>query len=145
MGLGKTRSAIGAACMYMEDWPVLVICPSTARYHWQHELLVLLSPAIITPKDVTVVDSSAHPIYRNNKNEFYKFYIISYNLMVPLLTHLLTYSLTYSLAYSLTGLLTGLLTHWLTHSLAYSLTHSLTQSLTLTYSLTLTHSLTHSL
>ena len=128
MGLGKTRSAIGAACMYMEDWPVLVICPSTARYHWQHELLVLLSPAIITPKDVTVVDSSAHPIYRNNKNEFYKFYIISYNLMVQFLTHSPTHSPTHSLAYSLAYLLnlTHSLTHLFTHSLllAHLLTHS---------------------
>ena len=100
MGLGKTRSAIGAACMYMEDWPVLIICPSTARYHWQHELLAILSPNIITSRDITVVDSSSHPIYRNNKNETYKFYIISYNLMVQLLlklTHsfVLTHSLTY--------------------------------------------------
>ena len=104
MGLGKTRSAIGAACMYMEDWPVLIICPSTARYHWQHELLAVLSPNVITSRDITVVDSSSHPIYRNNKNETYKFYIISYNLMVPfLVTHIphprsLTHSLTHKVS-----------------------------------------------
>jgi hypothetical protein len=31
MGLGKTRSAIACSVLYKEDWPVLVICPSTAR------------------------------------------------------------------------------------------------------------------
>jgi len=39
MGLGKTVQAIAAMSAYMEsDWPLLVLCPSTARYHWEAEI-----------------------------------------------------------------------------------------------------------
>jgi len=38
MGLGKTVQAIAAMSAYRErDWPLLVLCPSTARYHWETE------------------------------------------------------------------------------------------------------------
>lgn len=38
MGLGKTVQAIAAMSAYrQEDWPLLVLCPSTARYHWEAE------------------------------------------------------------------------------------------------------------
>ena len=37
MGLGKTIQAIAAMSAYKEDWPLLVLCPSTARYHWETE------------------------------------------------------------------------------------------------------------
>ena len=38
MGLGKTVQAIAAMSAFREkDWPLLVLCPSTARYHWEAE------------------------------------------------------------------------------------------------------------
>ncbi len=38
MGLGKTLMAIAAMSAYREhDWPLLVLCPSSARYHWEME------------------------------------------------------------------------------------------------------------
>lgn len=30
---GKTRTAIAAATCYRDEWPVLIICPSSARHH----------------------------------------------------------------------------------------------------------------
>jgi len=39
MGLGKTIQGIASMCCYQEDWPLLVLCPSSARYHWEAELL----------------------------------------------------------------------------------------------------------
>lgn len=36
-GLGKTLQAIAIACCYAEDWPVLVICPSSVRAMWANE------------------------------------------------------------------------------------------------------------
>jgi hypothetical protein len=39
MGLGKTIQSIASIAMYYNDWPVLVLTPSGARYHWQHEFL----------------------------------------------------------------------------------------------------------
>lgn len=39
MGLGKTVQAIAAMSAFRgTDWPLLVLCPSTARYHWEAEL-----------------------------------------------------------------------------------------------------------
>eukprot|EP00579_Thalassiosira_antarctica_P012345 CAMPEP_0201910104 /NCGR_PEP_ID=MMETSP0903-20130614/1601_1 /ASSEMBLY_ACC=CAM_ASM_000552 /TAXON_ID=420261 /ORGANISM="Thalassiosira antarctica, Strain CCMP982" /LENGTH=1445 /DNA_ID=CAMNT_0048444699 /DNA_START=84 /DNA_END=4421 /DNA_ORIENTATION=- len=37
MGLGKTVQAIAAMSAFRGDWPLLVLCPSTARYHWELE------------------------------------------------------------------------------------------------------------
>mmetsp|Transcript_22862 Transcript_22862/g.26058 ORF Transcript_22862/g.26058 Transcript_22862/m.26058 type:complete len:1300 (+) Transcript_22862:141-4040(+) len=39
MGLGKTIQGIASMSIYHEDWPLLVLSPSTARYHWQNEFL----------------------------------------------------------------------------------------------------------
>jgi len=39
MGLGKTVQGIAAMACYSNEWPVLVLSPSTARYHWEAEFL----------------------------------------------------------------------------------------------------------
>ncbi|GFH58462.1 hypothetical protein CTEN210_14938 [Chaetoceros tenuissimus] len=39
MGLGKTVQGIAAMACYEDEWPVLVLSPSTARYHWEAEFL----------------------------------------------------------------------------------------------------------
>mmetsp|Transcript_19542 Transcript_19542/g.53778 ORF Transcript_19542/g.53778 Transcript_19542/m.53778 type:complete len:1324 (-) Transcript_19542:1673-5644(-) len=37
MGLGKTIQGIASMSLYMDEWPVLVLSPSSARYHWESE------------------------------------------------------------------------------------------------------------
>lgn len=37
MGLGKTIQALAVACAYREDWPILVVAPSSLRSNWQNE------------------------------------------------------------------------------------------------------------
>lgn len=39
MGLGKTIQGIASMSMYSNEWPFLVLCPSSARYHWASECL----------------------------------------------------------------------------------------------------------
>lgn len=39
MGLGKTIQAIGIACYYRREWPLLIICPSSVRMAWADALL----------------------------------------------------------------------------------------------------------
>ncbi len=39
MGLGKTIQSIASMCCYVEEWPLLVLTPSSARYHWEAEFL----------------------------------------------------------------------------------------------------------
>eukprot|EP01038_Epipyxis_sp_PR26KG_P008999 gene8999-12140_t len=86
MGLGKTRTAIASTVAYRDDWPVLVICPSSARHHWQAEILSLLNPDILsTVNEVTVVDNSSHPITTKSSQYSYKFVIISYNLVAKMI------------------------------------------------------------
>ncbi len=35
MGLGKTLQAMCAACYYRQEWPLLVVTPSSVRYAWR--------------------------------------------------------------------------------------------------------------
>ncbi|CAI2373984.1 unnamed protein product [Moneuplotes crassus] len=39
MGVGKTIQAIAVSFIYQEDWPLLIICPSTIKYLWRDEIL----------------------------------------------------------------------------------------------------------
>ncbi len=39
MGLGKTIQSIAAMCCYVDEWPLLVLSPSSARYHWEAEFM----------------------------------------------------------------------------------------------------------
>ena len=39
MGVGKTIQAIAAAYAYVEEWPVLVICPASIKLNWRDEFL----------------------------------------------------------------------------------------------------------
>ena len=38
MGLGKTVQAIAAMSSYWREWPLLILSPSSARYHWELEV-----------------------------------------------------------------------------------------------------------
>ncbi|CAI5980049.1 unnamed protein product, partial [Closterium sp. NIES-65] len=52
MGLGKTVQAIGLAACYRDEWPVLVIAPSSLRLHWAMSIMRWLD---LPPEDITVV------------------------------------------------------------------------------------------
>ena len=34
MGLGKTIQSIAIACYYRDEWPLLVVCPSSVKMYW---------------------------------------------------------------------------------------------------------------
>ena len=48
MGVGKTIQAIGIQYLYKNDWPLLILCPSSLKYTWQDEILEWL-PTIKSP------------------------------------------------------------------------------------------------
>jgi len=77
-GLGKTIQAIGVSACYMNEWPLLVITPSSARYHWESEILKWLEDTrdVVNPHTVQVLTSSTKPIL-----EGMKALIVSYDLM----------------------------------------------------------------
>jgi SWI/SNF-related matrix-associated actin-dependent regulator of chromatin subfamily A-like protein 1 len=62
--------------VYKKEWPVLVICPSSVRLHWQEQILQWL-PDTISPNDVTVITKGGIGSITSNL----KFVIISYGLI----------------------------------------------------------------
>ncbi|KZC09702.1 PREDICTED: SWI/SNF-related matrix-associated actin-dependent regulator of chromatin subfamily A-like protein 1 [Dufourea novaeangliae] len=42
MGLGKTIQALGIAHYFMEDWPLLIVTPSSVRYQWAEAIYTFL-------------------------------------------------------------------------------------------------------
>ncbi|CAG8473596.1 12782_t:CDS:10, partial [Ambispora gerdemannii] len=72
MGLGKTLQAL-TICSYYDEWPVLVICPSSLRLTWSSEIQRWLQ---ISEYDIQVIFHGSDKLY----NPMAKFVIISYDL-----------------------------------------------------------------
>ena len=53
MGLGKTIQAIAVAYYYKEEWPLLIVVPSSLRYVWIEELEKWLPDLL--PQDINLV------------------------------------------------------------------------------------------
>lgn len=61
MGLGKTIQAISVACIYRQQWPLLVVVPSSLRYPWIEELERWV-PELL-PGDINLVESKSDTTY----------------------------------------------------------------------------------
>ena len=55
MGLGKTIQAISVAYYYKDEWPLLIIVPSSLRYCWIEELEKWLPD--IQPHEINLIQS----------------------------------------------------------------------------------------
>ena len=53
MGLGKTIQAIAVAYYYKDEWPLLIVVPSSLRYVWIEELEKWLPDLL--PQDINLV------------------------------------------------------------------------------------------
>lgn len=78
MGVGKTIQAIGISAIYKENWPVLVLCPSSLKLAWRDEIINWLTE-IVSKKEVQVFKTS-----KDNFKEQAKFYVMSYDLSIRL-------------------------------------------------------------
>jgi SWI/SNF-related matrix-associated actin-dependent regulator of chromatin subfamily A-like protein 1 len=58
MGVGKTIQAIGICAVFKENWPVLILCPSSLRYNWRDEITNWLKE---------IVDRKRSPNYKKIK------------------------------------------------------------------------------
>lgn len=74
---GSSLQAISCAAAYESEWPLLIVCPSSARYHWEHELLKWLDEDSITKKQISVVCKTKQNLNRGVT----KVVIISYELV----------------------------------------------------------------
>jgi hypothetical protein len=77
MGLGKTLQAIAIAAAFADEWPLLVVCPSSMRGMWEQELLKWLPS--LSPHDVNVVYTG-----RDELSAAAKVSIISYDLFAKM-------------------------------------------------------------
>ncbi|XP_022168575.1 SWI/SNF-related matrix-associated actin-dependent regulator of chromatin subfamily A-like protein 1 [Myzus persicae] len=48
MGLGKTIQAIGIVKYYSDNFPLLIVCPSSMRYTWEEEIRLRMSNVPVT-------------------------------------------------------------------------------------------------
>ena len=79
MGVGKTVQAIGIALLYKEEWPILIICPSSLKFVWRDEILKWIPD--INDDKINI------QIFKTSKDVFkcgVKIYIMSYDLTVKL-------------------------------------------------------------
>jgi SWI/SNF-related matrix-associated actin-dependent regulator 1 of chromatin subfamily A len=74
MGVGKTIQAIGCSVVFKQDWPVLIICPSSLKYNWKDEIFNWLND-IIKREEIQIIKKSQDDFSHGRK-----FYIISYDL-----------------------------------------------------------------
>ncbi|MEQ2262581.1 Swi SNF matrix associated, actin dependent regulator of chromatin [Xenotaenia resolanae] len=58
MGLGKTVQAIAVACAYRQEWPLLVVVPSSLKYPWIEELERWIPE--LQPRDINLVENKSH-------------------------------------------------------------------------------------
>ena len=79
MGVGKSIQAIGISLLYKENWPVLIICPSSLKLVWRDEIFKWI-PDINRDKINMQIFKSSKDKYKNGL----KFYIMSYDLTIKL-------------------------------------------------------------
>ena len=79
MGVGKSIQAIGVALLYKENWPVLIICPSSLKLVWRDEIMKWIPDINKDKINIQVFKSSKDP-FKNGE----KFYIMSYDLTTKL-------------------------------------------------------------
>ncbi|KAL3831573.1 hypothetical protein ACJMK2_023311 [Sinanodonta woodiana] len=74
MGLGKTIQAICMACYYRQDWPLLVVVPSSVRFDWAQQFRRWVPS--LDPQEISVAVTGKDSCTSTLVN------IVSYDLMV---------------------------------------------------------------
>ena len=77
MGLGKTIQALATVYYFRDDWPLLIVCPSSLRFQWKRSICEWLD-GIREDKDIDVVIDGRKDIPVN------KIVIISYDLLLKI-------------------------------------------------------------
>jgi len=74
MGVGKTVQALAICTVYKEEWPCLILCPSSLKYNWMNEIATWLKD-LVKSNEVQIISKSSDNFYMGSK-----FIIISYEL-----------------------------------------------------------------
>ena len=73
----RSGKALAICCVYKDDWPILIICPSSLRYNWKEEILKWMS--WMRPSDIHLITYGKENIKNNAK-----VYIMSYEMSVKI-------------------------------------------------------------
>eukprot|EP00747_Dinoflagellata_sp_TGD_P023844 gnl/TRDRNA2_/TRDRNA2_130120_c0_seq2.p1 gnl/TRDRNA2_/TRDRNA2_130120_c0~~gnl/TRDRNA2_/TRDRNA2_130120_c0_seq2.p1 ORF type:complete len:678 (+),score=124.59 gnl/TRDRNA2_/TRDRNA2_130120_c0_seq2:46-2034(+) len=75
MGLGKTLQALAIVSQYVDEWPVLVLCPSTLKWVWKEQVEQWI-PNLAKGEDIQVISKGTDSLRPTAK-----FWIMSYNIL----------------------------------------------------------------
>ena len=75
MGVGKTIQALALSYLYKEEWPLLIVAPSTLKLYWKDEIIKWF-PSIEEQSIYIVASKAKHGIFPKGK----QIYILSYDL-----------------------------------------------------------------
>lgn len=75
MGLGKTLQALALMAFYQNDWPFIVVCPSSLRFQWKEQALQWL-PHLLNEQSISIIKTGKMDIPEDSK-----MIIISYDLI----------------------------------------------------------------
>lgn len=78
MGLGKTLQALAIAAYYHNDWPLLIVCPSSLRFQWKDEILSWL-PHLVNELEIYTIKTSK---IKDLSLRIHKILILSYDHLV---------------------------------------------------------------
>lgn len=67
MGVGKTIQAIGLCSLYKENWPVMIICPTSLKFNWNAELLKWLGGDGLNKQNIQIISSKKDALYKVSK------------------------------------------------------------------------------
>eukprot|EP00917_Polyrhabdina_sp_WS-2016_P032907 GHVP01070089.1.p1 GENE.GHVP01070089.1~~GHVP01070089.1.p1 ORF type:complete len:823 (-),score=120.03 GHVP01070089.1:1945-4413(-) len=78
MGLGKTLQALAICACYHDEWPVLVVCPSSIRFQWKDQAMRWLEH-LIHETEIEIVKNGKHEIASTAKLVIISFDMLAKN------------------------------------------------------------------
>lgn len=67
MGVGKTIQAIALSYLYKENWPVLIICPTSLKFNWRAEILRWIGEDGLEANQIQIISSQKDSFYKISK------------------------------------------------------------------------------
>ena len=81
MGLGKTLQSLAVCAFYHEEWPVLIVCPSSLRLNWKTEIQRWI-PSVLHREISVIMSGQDRLLHRTLHGGIStRFTIISYDLV----------------------------------------------------------------
>eukprot|EP01130_Rhizamoeba_saxonica_P018794 TRINITY_DN9530_c0_g1_i1.p1 TRINITY_DN9530_c0_g1~~TRINITY_DN9530_c0_g1_i1.p1 ORF type:complete len:533 (+),score=92.41 TRINITY_DN9530_c0_g1_i1:105-1601(+) len=77
MGLGKTLQSIALAIYYKNDWPLLIVCPSSVQSQWRNELINWIGDDF----EVDIEFVNTNSVFEKCNDPSRRIFIVSYDVV----------------------------------------------------------------